>query len=70
MRPPSDPEKRGLVRRSVAYFGQANDQELLRKLEFEEGEDDGAEEEVFTSITVAQYMKKRFEEIFNCNKNF
>ena len=51
-----------MIRRSIVYFGQANDDELLKKLEFEEAEDDTMEN--VSPLTVAQFMAKRFEETF------
>lgn len=64
VRPTRDPEKRGLVRRSVVYFGQANDDELLKQLEFEDGQDDHTDEPMLEPMTAAQFVAKRFEEVF------
>lgn len=59
---PSDPSKASLVRRSITYFANADDDVLLRKMEYANDDPEKVTNDSATEyITSKEYLMRRFK---------
>lgn len=62
---PPERKNRMNIRRSIAYFGQANNDTLMKKFEYQDGFDHEDPTDQSEGITVEEYMNKRYIEFTN-----
>nr|XP_039263700.1 2-oxoglutarate-dependent dioxygenase htyE-like [Styela clava]XP_039264312.1 2-oxoglutarate-dependent dioxygenase htyE-like isoform X1 [Styela clava] len=62
--PPRDQSNRMNTRRSIAYFGQADDNALMEEFEYEDGFGHKTSNDETDKITVKEYTDRRFMEVF------